>query len=139
MLPHVYHSQAELRVAGLTARSCGGDIPRFGRGPWRGNLAFVLQTQSHTIYLFAVQGKLAHHSLRCLGRKLEHREGAGLPLTWASPRKRRGSQWPLCGLGLGAEQAADPVFCCPVYFFSPELFCCFKVLLTVEFCAAVGS
>ena len=91
------------------------------------------------IYLFAVQGKLAHHSLRCLGRKLEHREGAGLPLTWASPRKRRGSQWPLCGLGLGAEQAADPVFCCPVYFFSPELFCCFKVLLTVEFCAAVGS
>lgn len=48
----VYHSQAELGVTGLTAWSCGGDIRRFGRGPQRGDSAFVLQTQSHAHYLF---------------------------------------------------------------------------------------
>lgn len=145
MLSCVYHSQAELRVAGLTAWSCGGDIRRFGRGPWRGNLAFVLQTQSHTIYLFICCTRKACSPLTALlGREActrrRGRLGAGWPLTWASPRRRRSSQWPLCGLGLGAEQAADLVFllsCC--FFSSPGLFCCFKILLTVEFCAAVGS
>lgn len=51
-LSGVYHSQAEFRAAGLTAWPCGGDIRRCGRGPRRGDLAFVLQTQSHALYLF---------------------------------------------------------------------------------------
>lgn len=51
-LSGVYHSQAELRAAGLTAWPCGGDVRRCGRGPRRGDLAFVLQTQSHALCLF---------------------------------------------------------------------------------------
>lgn len=133
MLSHVYHSQAELRVAGLTAWSCGGDIRRFGKGPWRGNLAFVLQTQSHTIYLFICCTRKACSPLTALpGHEAcaqgRGRLGPGLPLAWASTRKRRGSQRPLCGLGLGAEQADDPV----LFFSSPGLFYCFKILLTVN-------
>lgn len=59
-LSGVYHSQAEFRAAGLTAWPCGGDVRRCGRGPRRGDLAFVLQTQSNTlIYLFAAWASLA--------------------------------------------------------------------------------
>lgn len=39
-------------MAVLTAWSCGGDIRRPGRRPQRGDSAFVLQTQSHALYLF---------------------------------------------------------------------------------------
>lgn len=128
MLSCVYHSQAELRVAGLTAWSCGGDIRRFGRGPWRGNLAFVLQTQSHTIYLFICLTRKACSPLTALSgheacTQRRRRLGACWPLTWASPRRRRSSQWPICGLGLGAEQTADPVFFAVLLFVFPPQDC----------------
>lgn len=108
VLSCVYHSQAELRVAGLTAWSCGGDIWGFGRGPQRGNLAFVLQTQSQALYLF----------ICCIGRaclqlsrgrmKLRRCDGGGWgPAHLRIPEKKQPTA-PLVGQALMAEQMGDP-------------------------------
>lgn len=92
VLSCVYHSQAELGVAGLTAWSCGGDIRRFGRGPQRGDLAFVLQTQSHArylfIYIFAARGQLAPNSV--VGTRHTHWERRCWgPAHLCIPRKKK--------------------------------------------------
>lgn len=138
VLSCVYHSQAELGVAGLTVWSCGGDIRRFGREPQRGDLAFVLQTQSHArylfIYLFIYCTGIACLQLHCgdgahtLGEETLGACSPGCP--------QEGANGPGVGQSLLAEQMGDPAL---LFLF----FCLFFQtgsmgfrFLTLEFCAA---